>query len=512
MNLQETFKLNMRLLAEALERKYIKIEFYQREDTCRFDRAGVFYDTAVLKAGIAYVIRAEEWNKELCDVEGCGFIIVGKIPLKDVPEHVSSIQVLDACSEFMVLDIIQETFTLFEQWNQKLHIALNSEKPLDLIIEASEKIFRNPMFIHDNYFYVLAYSEQLKNLNVWETDLKTGFPVVRSGIRDDFQLDQEYLEGLSERKTVLFSANQRGYQILYRNLYSDQRYVGRVLVDEVMNVIQPGDYEVMEYLADFIQETMKLKALSRGSVDGQMDAEIRQVLMGQQRDNQAILRMISQRGWSQDDLYRCMKLVPNQTESYLVSNTAVVDRLHVLLPNCYTLLYEDSAVVIVNMTRSDKTIKEIVTGLAVFLRDSLMKLGISSEYRGFFRLQSGYKQAVIALEQGQRSNSMYWYQYFENYMVEYVRETMSAEMPVEMLVSGALNILKKYDADNHTELYNTLKVYLRLERNLLQTAKKLFVHRSTLSYRIERIQSIAGINLDDEKERLILLLSFALEE
>ena len=512
MNLQKPYKLNMRLLAEALERKYIKIEFYARESSCRFDRVGAFFCESALKGGVVYLIQAEDWKKEYGELKNCEFISLGRIPFDEIPKEQSFIQIIDASSAFYILDILQELFCLFDEWNQQLQAALNSQKPLDQIIKASEKVFRNPMFIHDNYFYVLAHSEQLKNASIWENDLKTGRPVVRSMIRNDFQLDQEYLEGLSEKKTVLFSANQRGYQILYHNLYNENRYIGRVLVDELVNLIQPGDYDVMEYLAEFLEETIRVKGLTRGDYDGQLDQEIRQVLKGQLRDNQNLLRLMDQKGWKQDDTFRCMKLIPNKSEAYLVSNTAVIDHLHVLLPSCYTLLYEESAVVIVNMTRMDKTITEIVTGLAVFLRDNLMKLGISSEYNDFFRVKNGYQQATIALEQGQRSNSMYWYQYFENYMVEYVGETMAAEMPVEMLISGALNILKRYDADNNTELYNTLKVYLSLERNLLQTAKKLFIHRSTLSYRIERIQTITGINLDNEKERLKLLLSFALEE
>lgn len=502
----------MRLLAEALERKYIKIEFYSREDNCRFDRVSVFYDGTVLRQGIVYLICAKDWREEFSDVKGCGFIILGRIPLEIVPKTVSSVQILDDCNIFQILDILQDLFTLFDEWNQKLQIALNSQRPLDLIIHASEKVFRNPMFIHDNYFYVLARSEQLDNADIWESDLRTGLPVVRHGIRNDFQLDREYLEGLSERKAVLFSANQRGYQILYRNLYSSQRYIGRVLVDELVNVIQPGDYDVMEFLADFIQETIRNKGLARGGFDDHLDQEVRQLLSGQLRDNQSLLRMMLQKGWRQDDLYLCMKLVPNQTEAFLVSNTAVVDRLHVLMPSCYTLLYEDSVVMIVNMTSMDKPVNEIVAGLAVFLRDNLIKLGISSEFSRFFHLRSAYKQATIALEQGKRSESMYWYQYFEDYIMEYVTETMSAEMPVEMLVSDALNILRKYDSDNNTELYNTLKIYLRLERNLLQTAKKLFIHRSTLSYRIERIQNLTGVNLDESKTRLKLLFSFAMEE
>lgn len=76
----------------------------------------------------------------------------------------------------------------------------------------------------------------------------------------------------------------------------------------------------------------------------------------------------------------------------------------------------------------------------------------------------------------------------------------------------ALHVLKDYDSKNNTELYKTLKIYLKLERNALQTAKALFIHRSSLFYRIERITQLTKINLDDPKERLILQLSYCLME
>ena len=53
-------------------------------------------------------------------------------------------------------------------------------------------------------------------------------------------------------------------------------------------------------------------------------------------------------------------------------------------------------------------------------------------------------------------------------------------------------------------------VYLSLERNALQTANALFIHRSTLFYRLERIQKLTKLNLDDAKIRLVLQLSFAM--
>ena len=60
-------------------------------------------------------------------------------------------------------------------------------------------------------------------------------------------------------------------------------------------------------------------------------------------------------------------------------------------------------------------------------------------------------------------------------------------------------------------LYYTLEVYLRLERNVVQTSKALFIHRSTLFYRLARIQKIVELNFEDELERLYLELSYELD-
>ena len=56
----------------------------------------------------------------------------------------------------------------------------------------------------------------------------------------------------------------------------------------------------------------------------------------------------------------------------------------------------------------------------------------------------------------------------------------------------------------------TLKVYLRNNMNAVKTAKELFIHRSTMVYRLERIEELTGIDYKDPYKILHLLISLEL--
>lgn len=63
----------------------------------------------------------------------------------------------------------------------------------------------------------------------------------------------------------------------------------------------------------------------------------------------------------------------------------------------------------------------------------------------------------------------------------------------ETLKSYYNNILGSIE--NHTDYINILEVYLGEDCNLLSTAEKLFIHRNTLTYRINKIEKILNRNL-----------------
>ena len=78
------------------------------------------------------------------------------------------------------------------------------------------------------------------------------------------------------------------------------------------------------------------------------------------------------------------------------------------------------------------------------------------------------------------------------------------------LCHPALRILSDYDRDHKTALLHVLDVYLKSLGSQSASAKALFIHRSSLIRKLDRITELCGIDLNDYETRLHLMLSFQL--
>ena len=127
-------------------------------------------------------------------------------------------------------------------------------------------------------------------------------------------------------------------------------------------------------------------------------------------------------------------------------------------------------------------------------------------------LRRQYIQAKTALEVGNRKRPYQWIHRFNQVAMTYILEQATRKLPASMLSHENLLELKKTDEEHHSELYETLKVYLEQNLNATQTAAELYIHRSTLLYRLEKIRSILQSTLEDPDEIFYLNLSVRMLE
>ena len=72
--------------------------------------------------------------------------------------------------------------------------------------------------------------------------------------------------------------------------------------------------------------------------------------------------------------------------------------------------------------------------------------------------------------------------------------------------AGLVLPLEDYDRERGSDLVRTLAVYFDAGENASEAAERLFLHRNSLLYRLERIQNLTGLDLKDPEVRLALRL------
>jgi DNA-binding PucR family transcriptional regulator len=122
-------------------------------------------------------------------------------------------------------------------------------------------------------------------------------------------------------------------------------------------------------------------------------------------------------------------------------------------------------------------------------------------------LSTAYYQAGAALDQAFRLRSEKWLLEFSECAMEHVMHNLPSPMTPGSLIAPELMELMAYDKDNSTPYFETLRAYLLHERDIPKTSEKLIIHRTTLLYRLKKIQSMLNVNLEDPWQRLYLTLS-----
>ncbi|MSQ32406.1 MAG: hypothetical protein EXR59_04115 [Dehalococcoidia bacterium] len=68
--------------------------------------------------------------------------------------------------------------------------------------------------------------------------------------------------------------------------------------------------------------------------------------------------------------------------------------------------------------------------------------------------------------------------------------------------------LVEYDRAHQSDLLHTLNVFLKCGGNQSKTSLELFLHRSSLLYRLRRIEELSGFDLKDNEQRVLLQMCF----
>ncbi len=154
-----------------------------------------------------------------------------------------------------------------------------------------------------------------------------------------------------------------------------------------------------------------------------------------------------------------------------------------------------------------KRIELIRHELHVFSPELEIALGVSRPCRDYRFLPEAYGEAKEALEIGRKLNRIGCVYYFDELGV-YQFLTKVRDMPeVKAYYQAVIGKLDNVEPSVRHDLVKTLEQYFTANGNVFKAAQGLFLHRNSMKYRLERIQEILGVDLDDAEVRFNLQLA-----
>lgn len=104
---------------------------------------------------------------------------------------------------------------------------------------------------------------------------------------------------------------------------------------------------------------------------------------------------------------------------------------------------------------------------------------------------------------------------FDDNVVNYLVERGMAGNPQLVKMSAEyslLDVIEQYDLDHGTDNYKFLREWIRSERRTSVVADRLCMHRNNVKHRVDRLEALFGIKLDEPDVRLRFSVAFAIRD
>ncbi|MFZ5643392.1 MAG: PucR family transcriptional regulator [Bacillota bacterium] len=382
-------------------------------------------------------------------------------------------------------------------------MALN-ERSIDCIINTAATLLGNALILVDLGNKVLAHSTNYEIADpLWVKNIERGYYSYEfvQKVRSNKHMQDWSKQGSATRLITLPGDLQ---QKLVARITQEGHVVGAVIMIEHHTPIGRTHLRLLPLVGRLLFDVVNRDAASGGAHGSLYSAILYNLLDEAEISN--TLEYIAASGISFPAEMRVVvaRFVRHIENRYL--KRSFIMELERIFPKGHSVKYK-SYIGILVPSISEKGMEE----LAKLVKNEDVSIGLSWPFTDITAFKRHFNQAVSSIKQAQRfgqTNRVFDYSdfYFFDLLYNY-----TGKIPLEQYCHPALQVLRRYDRANNTELYITLRTYLERKKNLRETAEALFIHRNTLNYRINRINQLIKLNLNSVSVVYSLMDSFRIE-
>ena len=441
---------------------------------------------------------------------------------KPCPEWVMNSKELNAAvTDYEVTEeLVAETILAVQAVQRRLSRAsdaileaLYSGQGLQAIMDIGAELLGKVVAVLDTNWKVLAVSKAPEPVNSRIID------VLRSGYMDNLLVET------MKEKGFLDSLRRNGQFAYFPPEEGDPGhgwYCRYVRVNGVVAgylVVHIGEEAFEDYHPEWVSKLAKYVTmeLQKGRDTTSVNAEACESLL---------LDLLKRKITDQLVLRRRMELLDQSLEKYLhvisvkkmaksqsiALSSVERSRIREMFPGSMSVVYDKKLVLLVSSKDGSIPVRADMETLQQDLQSSDLIAGVSNTFTNVAEAARYYNQSAKAVDFSWNISAKGGLYHYSDYAVYHALDICVQQVDLQDLCHPVVRALQDSDDLGDKDLLQTLYLYLIYMKDADRVSKAMNIHRSTLFYRLNKIKSLVGSDLNDGNIVFQLLFSFKMIE
>lgn len=386
---------------------------------------------------------------------------------------------------YEVFNKIQNLFIKYENWTNELQTILEKSSDIRKMTELTAILLDECIGLCSRDLEMVLYhnphpENQIDFVHLTAEGIKTFWA--------------SHVQNTSQRVPFVF---QRDGNVYCLNVYKNEEYLGVLVLPEIYHKLTEGRIQLFNVFFQYLYKAIDKLELASDSGLLNLKMVFRNLIRGEALDEQILNKMLYRYGQNHgrwlcmaSQLSEPMKKLPPEfiCQKIEASNANIIAVEHkgyiaMLLP-----------------VRNEKDSRDLPETFTDVVRNLLGNAGASIVFNNLTSAGIYYQQAVAAqktaLLRGKKDTILY----FQDHAFDYILDSsLGTFTPKYLLPKELLALRKKEKVPGEVDSWDMLKCYLDNEMSMSVTARKLYVHRTTLQHRIDKICEVLDLSVPENR-------------
>ena len=393
---------------------------------------------------------------------------------------------------------------------------LNKSAEITNIEAIAYKLLKNPMIITDKSYKVIDYTKSLEiNDPIWKIITSNKYCPSNIVNMTDYN---RFWHRLTQNGRPLFVDSKAFSPYVKRavaEIKSENRIEGYIALLEINKKITETDLQILQMISEVIAVKFTNNAMVSRALGDLENEFIKELFLGKIPNETMAFNQAQSLGWNIRKWFIVLEIRDRSESKNLSENLySVKNEIRRLVPFCIYSFNDKKSYCIISFD-DKKDLKNVYKELGEISTREQLICSAGNAVDRLILINKSYDQAKRTGEIvdciPKIPSQKFFYLYNEIAIYDMMMN-LNKMHPILGITSKSLSLLKKIDEKEGSEYIITLRNFFDNNQSISDTANAMYLHRNTISYRLNKIRKIIEDDFDNPLIRLHMYISFIIDD